>query len=182
MFIGAALLRRCHSDNAAFMNLITPEFGLLFWQTLIFLLLFLLLAKFAWKPILGSLKEREDSIDQALKMAEQAKLEMQTLKAGNEKLLADARHERDQMLKEGQAIANRLVEQAKTTATEEANRISQQAREAIQQEKNQALAEVKNTAAQLSVDIAERVLRRELADPAAQQKLVDDYLKDVKLN
>jgi len=164
------------------MNLITPEFGLLFWQTLIFLLLFLLLAKFAWKPILGSLKEREDSIDQALKMAEQAKLEMQSLKAGNEKLLADARHERDQMLKEGQAIANRLVEQAKTTATEEANRIAQQARESIQQEKNQALAEVRNTAAQLSVDIAERVLRRELADPAAQQKLVDDYLKDVKLN
>ena len=164
------------------MSLITPEFGLLFWQTLIFLILLLLLARFAWKPILGSLKEREDSIDAALKMAENAKLEMQALKAGNEKLLTDARHERDQMLKEGQRIANQLVEQAKTTAVEEANRISQQAREAIQQEKNQALAEVKNTAAQLSVDIAERVLRRELADPTSQQKLVDEYLKDVKLN
>ena len=164
------------------MSLITPEFGLLFWQTLIFLLLLLLLAKFAWKPILGSLKEREDSIDQALKMAEQAKLEMQSLKAGNEKLLADARHERDQMLKEGQSMAAQFVEQAKTSASEEANRITQQAREAIQQEKNQALAEVKNTAAQLSLDIAERILRRELADPTAQQKLVDEYLKDVKLN
>ena len=164
------------------MNLITPEFGLLFWQTLIFLLLFLLLAKFAWKPILGSLKEREESIDSALKMAQQAKEEMQSLKAGNEKLLADARRERDQTLKEGQAIANQLIEQARTTATEEANRIAQQARESIQQEKNQALAEVRNTAAQLSVDIAERLLRRELADPAAQQKLVDEYLKDVKLN
>jgi len=164
------------------MNLITPEFGLLFWQTLIFLLLFLLLAKFAWKPILGSLKEREESIDSALKMAQQAKEEMQSLKAGNEKLLAEARKERDQMLKEGQAMAAQFVEQAKTTATEEASRITQQAREAIQQEKNQARAEVRNTAAQLSVDIAERLLRRELADPAAQQKLVDDYLKDVKLN
>lgn len=164
------------------MSLITPEFGLLFWQTLIFLILLLLLAKFAWKPILSSLKEREDSIDEALKMAQNAKLEMQSLKAGNEKLLFDARHERDQMLKEGQAIANQLIEQAKATAVEEANRIAQQAREAIQQEKNLALAEVKNTAAQLSVDIAERVLRRELAEPAAQQKLVDEYLKDVKLN
>lgn len=164
------------------MSLITPEFGLLFWQTLIFLILLLLLAKFAWKPILNSLKERETSIDAALKMAENAKLEMQSLKAGNEKMLADTRHERDQMLKEGQSIANQLIEKAKSTATEEGARLIQQAYEAIQQEKNAALAEVKNTAAQLSVNIAEQVLRRELADPAAQQKLVDEYLKDVKLN
>jgi len=164
------------------MEIVTPELGLIFWQLVIFLLVLFLLAKFAWKPILTALHEREDSIDNALRMAEQAKLEMQNLKAGNEKLLADARHERDQMLKEGQTIANQIVEKAKTAATEEANRIAQQAREAIQQEKNQALAEVRNTAAQLSVDIAERLLRRELADPAAQQKLVDEYLKDVKLN
>ena len=164
------------------MDIVTPELGLIFWQLVIFLLVLFLLAKFAWKPILTALHEREDSIDNALRMAEQAKLEMQNLKAGNEKLLADARHERDQMLKEGQNIANQIVEKAKTAAVEEANRIAQQARESIQQEKNQALAEVRNTAAQLSVDIAERLLRRELADPAAQQKLVDDYLKDVKLN
>ena len=164
------------------MNLITPEFGLIFWQTLIFLILLALLAKFAWKPILASLHEREQGIEEALRQADRAKAEMQELKAGNEKLLADARRERDQMLKEGQAMAAQIVEQAKTAATEEANRISVQAREAIQQEKNQALAEVRNTAAQLSVDIAERLLRRELADPAAQQKLVDEYLKDVKLN
>jgi len=164
------------------MEIVTPKLGLIFWQLVIFLLVLFLLAKFAWKPILVALRDREDSIDNALRMAEQAKLEMQSLKAGNEKLLADARHERDQMLKEGQHIANQLVEKAKTDATEEANRIAQQAREAIQQEKNQALAEVRNTAAQLSVDIAERLLRRELADPAAQQKLVDEYLKDVKLN
>lgn len=164
------------------MEIVTPELGLIFWQLVIFLLVLFLLAKFAWKPILTALHEREDSIDQALRMAEQAKLEMQNLKAGNEKLLTDARLERDKTLKEGQNIAAQLIEQAKTTAVEEANRIAQQAREAIQQEKNQALAEVRNTAAQLSVDIAERLLRRELADPAAQQKLVDEYLKDVKLN
>jgi F-type H+-transporting ATPase subunit b len=164
------------------MDIVTPELGLIFWQLIIFLLVLFLLAKFAWKPILTALRDREDSIDNALRMAEQAKLEMQSLKAGNEKLLADARRERDEMLKEGQNIANQIVEKAKTAATEEGNRITQQARESIQQEKNQALAEVRNTAAQLSVDIAERLLRRELADPAAQQQLVTEYLKDVKLN
>ncbi|AMJ67342.1 F0F1 ATP synthase subunit B [Hymenobacter sp. PAMC 26628] len=164
------------------MSLITPEFGLLFWQTLIFLILFLLLAKFAWKPILGSLKEREDSIESALRMADQAKLEMQQLKAGNEKLLADARLERDRMMQEATAMANQHRETEKARATSEANYIVQQAREAIQAEKNAALAEVKNTAAQLSLDIAERILRRELADPAAQTQLVDSYLKEVKLN
>ncbi|MFD1467411.1 F0F1 ATP synthase subunit B [Hymenobacter caeli] len=164
------------------MSLITPEFGLLFWQTLIFLLLFLLLAKFAWKPILGSLKEREDSIESALRMADQAKIEMQQLKAGNEKLLADARLERDRMMQEATNMANQHREVEKARATSEANYIVQQAREAIQTEKNAALAEVKNTAAQLSLDIAERILRRELADPAAQTQLVDSYLKEVKLN
>ena len=164
------------------MSLITPEFGLLFWQTLIFLILFLLLARFAWKPILGSLKEREESIEHALRMADQAKIEMQQLKAGNEKLLAEARQERDRMMQEATVMANQHRETEKARATSEANHIVQQAREAIQAEKNAALAEVKNTAARLSLDIAERILRRELADPAAQTQLVDSYLKEVKLN
>ena len=164
------------------MQLITPEFGLIFWQLVIFLLLLLLLGRFAWKPILNSLHEREQGIEEALRQADRAKQEMQSLKAGNEQLLVDARRERDQTLKEGQNIAAQLIEKAKATATEEGARLIQQAYEAIQQEKNQALAEVRNTAAQLSVDIAERLLRRELTDPVAQQKLVDDYLKDVKLN
>ena len=164
------------------MSLITPEFGLLFWQTLIFLILFLLLAKFAWKPILGSLKEREDSIENALRMADQAKIEMQQLKAGNEKLLADARQERDRMMQEATVMANQHRETEKARAISEANHIVQQAREAIQTEKSAALAEVKNTAAQLSLDIAERILRRELADPVAQTQLVDSYLKEIKLN
>ena len=161
---------------------LSPELGLIFWQLIIFLLVLFLLGRFAWKPILTSLKEREDSIDNALRMADQAKLDMQQLKAGNEKLLADARVERDRTLKEAQTMANQLIETAKTKATEEGGRLITQAREAIQNEKNAALAEVRNTAAQLSLDIAERILRRELADPAAQTRLVDEYLKDVKLN
>ncbi|MBD2770247.1 F0F1 ATP synthase subunit B [Hymenobacter sp. BT664] len=164
------------------MDLITPQLGLLFWQTVLFLLLLFILTKFAWKPIMAGLREREDSIESALRMADQAKLEMQQLKAGNEKLLADARQERDRMMQEATTMANQHREAEKARATEEANRIILQAREAIQQEKNAALAEVKNTAAQLSLDIAERILRRELADPAAQTQLVDSYLKDVKLN
>ena len=99
-----------------------------------------------------------------------------------DELLADARVERDRTLKEAQTMANQLIETAKTKATEEGTRLITQAREAIQNEKNAALAEVRNTAAQLSLDIAERILRRELADPAAQSQLVDAYLKDVKLN
>jgi len=164
------------------MDLITPQLGLLFWQTVLFLLLLFILTKFAWKPIMASLREREDSIESALRMADQAKIEMQQLKAGNEKLLLEARQERDRMMQEATVMVNQFRETEKAKAVEEANRITQQAREAIQTEKNAALAEVKNTAARLSVDIAERILRRELAEPAAQTQLVDSYLKDVKLN
>ncbi|AII51652.1 MULTISPECIES: F0F1 ATP synthase subunit B [Hymenobacter] len=164
------------------MQIVTPELGLIFWQLVIFGIVLLLLRAFAWKPILSSLKERESSIDDALRMADQAKLEMQQLKAGNEKLLADARMERDRILKEATEVSNQLIETAKTKATEEGGRMIVQAREAIQNEKNAALAEVKNTAAKLSIDIAERILRRELADQPAQQQLVDSYLKEVNLN
>ncbi|MBT2556364.1 F0F1 ATP synthase subunit B [Hymenobacter sp. ISL-91] len=164
------------------MNIVTPEIGLIFWQVVIFLIVVLLLRAYAWKPILSSLKERESSIEGALRMADQAKLEMQQLQAGNEKLLAEARMERDRILKEATTMSNQFIEQAKTKATEEGARMIEQAREAIRNEKNAALAEVKNTAAQLSIDIAERILRRELTDQPAQQQLVDSYLKEVKLN
>ncbi|QJX47081.1 F0F1 ATP synthase subunit B [Hymenobacter taeanensis] len=162
--------------------IVNPELGLIFWQVVIFGIVLLLLRSFAWKPILASLKERESSIEGALRMADQAKLEMQELKAGNEKLLAEARLERDRILKEATAVSTQLIEQAKTKATEEGARMIEQAREAIQNEKNAALAEVKGTAAKLSIDIAERILRRELADQPAQQQLVDSYLQEVKLN
>lgn len=162
--------------------LVTPEFGLIFWQLVIFGIVLLLLRKFAWKPILSALNEREDSIENALRLASQAKLEMQALQAGNEKLLSEARLERDRILKEATDVSNKLIELAKNKATEEGSRMINQAREAIQNEKNAALAEVKNTAAQLSIDIAERILRRELADTASQKELVNSYLKEVKLN
>lgn len=162
--------------------LTNPSFGLLFWQLAIFIILLLLLRALAWKPILAGLREREESIEGALRQADQAKLEMQALKAGNEKLLAEARQERDRILKEAGAMSNQLIETAKQKATDEGARLIMQAREAIQNEKQAALAEVKNTAAQLSIDIAERILRRELTDTAAQKQLVTDYLQEVKLN
>ncbi|WP_400192499.1 F0F1 ATP synthase subunit B [Hymenobacter sp. B81] len=162
--------------------LTNPSFGLLFWQLAIFVILLLILRAFAWKPILASLREREDSIEGALRQADQAKLEMQALKAGNEKLIAEARQERDRMLKEANDMSNQLIETAKQKATDEGARMIMQAREAIQNEKMAALAEVKNTAAQLSIDIAERILRRELSDSGAQKQLVNDYLQEVKLN
>ncbi|RAK64043.1 F0F1 ATP synthase subunit B [Hymenobacter edaphi] len=162
--------------------LTNPSFGLLFWQLAIFVILLLILRAFAWKPILAALSEREESIEGALRQADQAKLEMQALKADNDKLLAEARMERDRILKEAGAMSNQLIETAKQKATDEGARLIMQAREAIQNEKQAALAEVKNTAAQLSIDIAERILRRELTDATAQKQLVTDYLQEVKLN
>ncbi|NEM96562.1 F0F1 ATP synthase subunit B [Pontibacter burrus] len=164
------------------MDLVTPNFGLIFWQLVTFLIVMFLLSKFAWKPIMGALRERETSIENALSAAEQAKLEMQGLKAENEKLLAEARMERDRILKEASEAANNLVETAKTKANDEGARMIAQAREAIENEKLAALAEVKNMAAALSVDIAERILRKELSDPKAQQALAEDYIREVTLN
>jgi F-type H+-transporting ATPase subunit b len=164
------------------MELVTPGIGLIFWQTLTFLLVLFLLSKFAWKPIMASLRQREDSIESALRMADQAKLEMQALKSENEKLLQEARIERDRILREATEAGNALVEQAKNKATEEGSRMIENARMAINNEKKAALTEVKNLAGSLSIEIAERILKHELKDPAAQQALVTDYIKEVNLN
>lgn len=164
------------------MELVTPNFGLIFWQLVTFLIVLFLLTKFAWKPIMNALRERETSIENALSAAEKAKLEMQGLKAENEKLLAEARMERDRILKEASDAGNALVESARNKANEEGTRMIAQAREAIENEKRAALAEVKNTAAALSVEIAERILRKELSDPQAQQALAQDYIREVTLN
>ncbi|MEJ8758449.1 F0F1 ATP synthase subunit B [Pontibacter sp. H259] len=164
------------------MELVTPNFGLIFWQLVTFLIVLFLLTKFAWKPIMNALRERETSIENALSAAEKAKLEMQGLKAENEKLLAEARMERDKILKEASDAGNALVENARNKANEEGSRMIAQAREAIENEKRAALTEVKNTAAALSVEIAERILRKELSDPQAQQALAQDYIREVTLN
>ena len=163
------------------MELVTPGIGLIFWQTITFLLVLFLLSKFAWKPITGALRQREESIESALRMADQAKLEMQALKADNEKLLHEARVERDRIIREASEAGNAIVEQAKARANEEGTRLIEGAREAINNEKKAALTEVKNTAATLSIEIAERILKHELRDPATQRALVSDYIKDVNL-
>ena len=164
------------------MELVTPGIGLIFWQTVTFIVVLFLLSKFAWKPIMTSLRQREESIESALRMADQAKLEMQALKADNEKLLQQARIERDRILREATEAANALVEQAKNKANEEGNRMIENARLSIINEKQAALTEMKNLAGSLSIEIAERILKHELKDPAAQQALVADYIKEVNLN
>lgn len=164
------------------MELVTPGIGLIFWQTVLFLLTLFVLARFAWKPIMASLHEREETIESALREADRARVEMQKLQSENQNLLAEARAERDRILREAQQAGNQLIEQAKQRSTEEGGRMINQARAEIDTQKRAALAEIKTLAGQLSVEIAEKVLRRELKDEAAQKALVTEYLKDVKLN
>ncbi|WMJ72510.1 F0F1 ATP synthase subunit B [Cytophagaceae bacterium ABcell3] len=164
------------------MELITPDFGLLFWQTLTFIIVLFILSKFAWKPIMQALKDRENTIEEALSSAQRAKEEMLQMKATNEKLLQEARLEREKILREAQATANEMVSKAKETAQVEGNRMIENARVAINTEKQAALTEVKNQAAELAIDIAEKLLRKELSDAAAQKELADKFIKDVNLN
>jgi F-type H+-transporting ATPase subunit b len=159
-----------------------PDTGLLIWMMITFLIVLILLRKFAWKPILKMIKDREDSIDGALKSAENAKLEMQNLKSDNEKILAQARNERDMMMKEARDMKDAIVGEAKGKAKEEADKILSSAREAIQNEKMAAITELKNQVALLSVEIAEKILKRELSDENKQKDLIGDLLKDTKLN
>jgi F-type H+-transporting ATPase subunit b len=163
-------------------SLVTPEFGLLFWQILIFATVLFVLAKFAWKPIVKALEERENLISDALGAAEKAKEEMKNLQASNEKLLQETRLERDKILKEAQVTANGIITDAKDKASSEANRILEGARVAIQSEKASAVAEVKNMAASLALEIAEKVLRKNLSTDGSQRALVDEFIKESKLN
>jgi F-type H+-transporting ATPase subunit b len=158
------------------------SFGLFFWQSLIFIGLIFLLKKFAWKPILDSVNEREEGIKNALLSAENAKKEMQNLKSDNEKLLADARAQRDAMLKEAKEIKDKTIADAKQEAQVEAGKMIEQAKAAITSEKNAAMAELKNQVSSLSIEIAEKVLRDELSNKESQTKLVEKMLGDAKLN
>jgi len=163
------------------MDLITPEIGLFFWQTIVFLVLILLMAKFAWNPILGAIKQREDSINDALASAEDARKEMQNLHADNEKLLQEARMQRDAMLKEARELKEKVVADASIEAKEKADKIVAQAQATIQTEKNAALADIKNQVAELSIQIAEKVIRKELSSSDQQYRLVEEMLEDVTL-
>ncbi|WP_316769158.1 F0F1 ATP synthase subunit B [Pedobacter frigiditerrae] len=164
------------------MDLLIPEVGLVVFQTIAFLLLMFLLGKFAWKPVLAAIKEREQSIDDALNKAELAKQEMARLTSQNEELMKQARAERDEILKEAKILKDSIVNEAKTSAQTEGAKLIEKARIEIENQKKAALAELKGQVSTLSLDIAERVLRSQLDDKAKQQDLVNSLLKDVELN
>jgi F-type H+-transporting ATPase subunit b len=164
------------------MDLVTPDIGLIFWSTLIFLILLILLKKFAWTPILGAVNTREESIQNALLSAEEAKKEMQNLQADNERILKEARAEREAMLKEAREIKDKMIADSKEQAKVEGDKMIKQAQSAIESEKKAAVADIKNQVAELSVEIAEKVLKEQLSNKKEQLKLVDTMLDDVKLN
>ena len=155
--------------------------GLFFWQTIIFILLIFLLKKFAWKPILDAVNEREEGIKNALLSAEKARDEMASLQSDNEETLKKARSERDSLLKEAREIKQQLIDEAKNEAKNEAKKIISQAQETIQNEKNAAIVDLKNQVASLSIDIAEKVLKEKLSDDQSQMNLVKDLVKEVTL-
>jgi F-type H+-transporting ATPase subunit b len=152
--------------------------GLFFWQTIIFIALILLLKKFAWKPILDSVNEREQGIKDALLSAEKAREEMASLQSDNELTLKKARVERDTLLKEAREIKQKLIDEAKSEAKNEASKIIAQAKEAIQNEKNSAIVDLKNQMADLSVGIAEKVLQSKMSEDKAQMNLVKELIKE----
>ncbi len=164
------------------MELVKPSIGLIFWMAVSFSIILFLLKKFAWKPILGMIKEREESIENALAAAEKAKEEMKALQSNNERILAEARAERDTLLKEAREIKDKMIAEAKTTATKEGERLLAIARENIQNEKMAAITELKNQVATLSIEIAEKILKSELSSDEKQKTLVNTLLKDVNLN
>jgi len=156
--------------------------GLFVMQAIILLVLILLMRKFAWKPILDSLNDREEGIQNALDAAENAKKDLQNLQADNERILNEARTERDTMLKEAREMKTSMITSAKEEAQAEAEKVVKQAQEAIVAEKKAAIADLKNQVAEISIDIAEKVLKNELADKNKQLELVSSLLKDVTLN
>lgn len=164
------------------MDLILPSFGLIFWMTLAFVIVFVLLRKMAWKPILKALGDRENFIKDALNSAEKAKEEMAQLQAGNEKILLEARNERDNLLKEARETKNSIIAEAKAKAQKEAEKIVQNARETLESEKTAALNDLKNQVAALSIEIAEKIIKSELSSDEKQKALVKNLLNEVNLN
>lgn len=162
--------------------LVQPEFGLMFWMLLTFLIILFLLKRFAWKPILGMIREREEGIEKALKSADEAFQNMRELKASNEKILAEARNEKDALLKEARETKEAIIAEAKTKAKQEADRLIAQARETINAEKIAAISELKAQVATLSIDIAEKILKEHLSSDEKQKTLVNNLVKEVTLN
>lgn len=162
------------------MNIAHPE-SLLFWICITFAILFLILRKFAWNPILSALKEREDGINNALLAADEAKKEVANLKADNEKLLNEARAERDIILKEAREIKEKIISEAKNQAEQEGLKIINQAKQVIENEKKVAINEIKTQIATLSLDIARKAVKTELSEKNNQEKLIESLLSGVSL-
>lgn len=158
------------------------SFGLFLWQILIFVGLIFLLKKFAWKPILDAVNDREEGIKNALLSAENARKEMQNLQADNQRILQEARMERDNMLKDAREIKEKMIADSKEEAQAQGLKMIEQAKAAIESEKNAAMAELKLQVSTLSLSIAEKLLKDELSNKEAQTKLVEKMLGDVKLN
>ncbi len=164
------------------MELLLPGLGLVFWTLLAFLVVFFILKKFAWKPILESLKERETGIATSIASAETMKAEMAALKSENEAVLAQARDERAKIIKEAKEVSDKMIADAKDKARAEFDRIVSEAQAAITQQKNAALTDVKNQVGNLVIEVAEKVLRRELSDKAVQENYIKELAEGVKLN
>ena len=164
------------------MGLVMPNPGTIFWMLISFGIVVFVLKKFAWKPILNALKEREESITSALNSAEEAKKEVAGLKADNEKVIAEARREKDVILTEAKELKEKIVAEAKDKATQEAQKAIEQARQQIDAEKTAAINDIKKQVAELSVQIAEKVIQKELSNKGAQEKMVDGLIDDIKLN
>ena len=163
------------------LSLVEPAFGLVFWMTLSFLTVLFILAKFAWKPILNSLHEREKTIEDALSEAKKAREEIANMKASNEDLMRQARAEREELLKEARDVRDREIATAKDKAKAEADAMLGRAREDRRNEKHAAITEMKNQVAELSILVAERILKEKLGDPAAQKALVDKVMTEADL-
>lgn len=164
------------------MDLLTPSFGLIIWTLLAFLIVFFILKKYAWKPILNSLKEREDTIADSLSTATKVKAEMVLLKSENEALLVKAREERAGMIKDAKDIGDKMVSEARERAKVEYERIITNAHSAIEQQKMAALIDVKNQVGNLVIEVSEKILRRELSDKAEQEKYITQLADNVTLN
>lgn len=164
------------------MDLVTPGIGLVFWTTVTFLLVVFLLIKFAWKPVLGMINERNKSIEDALQLAEKTKAEMAQLQADNERIIAEARKERDNLLKEAREMKDQMIAQAKAEASAEANKIMATAKVSIENEKNQAMQDLKSQVATLSFEIAEKVIGKELENKKVSDEIIAESIKNLKFN
>ena len=164
------------------MDLITPGIGLLFWMFLASSIVLIILRKYAWKPILAALEERESSITNALSEARTARQEVKLLKVKNDELIHEVQEERDAILKDARDTKSAMVADAKNRAKEEADRMISQAREEILSEKNAAISEIRGQVASLSIEIAEKIMRSELSEEKKQKALIDNLLDEVKLN